>query len=42
MYELTDLCLDGVGSTCVTASIYGAKWVSDPSTYPISFNNKAV
>ena len=42
MYDLTDFCLDVVGSTCVTATKYGAKWISDPSKYPILFNNKAV
>lgn len=42
MYDLTDFCLDVLGSTCVTATKYGAKWISDPSKYPILFNNKAV
>ena len=42
MYELTDFCLDRVGSTCVTATNYGAKRTSDSSTYFTLFNDKAV
>ena len=42
MYDLPDFCLDVVGSTCVIATKYRAKWISDPSKYPILFNNKAV
>ena len=41
MYELIKFCFDGGDSTYVTVTKYGAKWVSDTSSFPISFGKKA-
>ena len=41
MYDLVDFCFDGGGINCITVTKYGAKLISDPFTYLISFNRKA-
>ena len=40
MYELINFCFDGGGNAHVAVTIYGAKWISDPSTCFNIFNPK--
>lgn len=42
MYEFIGFCFDGDSNTSVAVSQYGDKIIYDPSTYPVSYNKKAL
>lgn len=42
MYELIGFCFTGGDNAYVAVTKYGAKWISDLSTYSITFDKKAL